>query len=199
MTTPAPETSVLPHLTPLYQTQLLHSPIYAHLLSTLTLHTATHGKIRARLPIAPHHLNSKGTLHGTVSACIVDWAAGMAILSCGGDYSGVSTDLSVSFLGTATVGDVLEIVATANKVGGTLAFTGVEIWGEKGEGEGKRWMVATGSHTKFEMFLKHHPDERLHRELRNADRINHSLDRRDLSISFIVPDDQLTQAVDALT
>jgi acyl-coenzyme A thioesterase PaaI-like protein len=53
------------------------------------------------LPVQALYVNSKGTLHGTLSACVVDWAAGMAIASTGQNATVVSTDLSVSDLATA--------------------------------------------------------------------------------------------------
>ncbi|PYH88556.1 hypothetical protein BO71DRAFT_445159 [Aspergillus ellipticus CBS 707.79] len=115
-TQPPPSKSPLEHTQTILTTQLQTSPIYAHLLSTLTLTSAQPGKIHATLPLAPHHLNSKGSVHGTVSACLVDWAAGIAIVSHGGDYTGVSTDIHVSYLGTARAGEVLQVQASAGKV-----------------------------------------------------------------------------------
>ncbi len=88
-------------------------------------------------------MNSKGTLHGTVSACIVDCFGGLAIASTGLEKTGVSTDIHITYVSAVKVGDVLEIEARANKVGGTMAFTTVEI---RKEGGG---MVAMGGHTKF--------------------------------------------------
>ena len=95
----------------------------------------------------PCHLNSKGTLHGTVSACLTDWAGGLAIATHGREKTGVSTDIHTTFISTAKEGDVLEIQGRANKVGGTLAFTSVEI--RKAGEDGASSVISTGSHTKY--------------------------------------------------
>lgn len=106
---------------------LPHSPIYAFLLDTIHIHSASPGLIQARILVTDRHLNSKGTLHGSFSACVVDWAGGLAIAACGLESTGVSTDIHVSYLSTATKGDWLEIEGRANKVGKSLAFTTVTI------------------------------------------------------------------------
>lgn len=138
--------SVLAHVNEVWDRQRKNSPIYALLLEHIDLYHAEPGLIRARLPINSLHSNSKGTLHGTLSACVVDWAAGMAIASHGATSTGVSTDLSVSYLSTAKEGDVVEIEGRTGKVGKTLAFTTVTI---SKEVDGKSTIVIQGSHTKY--------------------------------------------------
>ena len=140
--------STLNHVQSVYLTQKANSPIYSLLLENLTLLSATPGSITATLPLQPLHCNSKGALHGTASACLVDWAAGMAIASQGDGhtYTGVSTDLSVSYLGTAKVGDSLVVEGRALKIGGTLGFFEVLVYKEEGEG---RKLIVKGSHTKY--------------------------------------------------
>ena len=125
-----------------------HSPIYDFLLSDIELLSASKaGSMTARLKVKPCHLNSKGTLHGTVSAGLIDWAGSLAIAATGLDKTGASTDIHTSFVSTAKEGDLLEIIATAAKVGGTLAFTNVEI--KKLKEDGTSSVVSTGSHTKY--------------------------------------------------
>ncbi|EAW06261.1 PaaI family thioesterase [Aspergillus clavatus NRRL 1] len=123
------------------------SPIYAFLLSDVDIYNAQKGIFNARIQVAPHHLNSKGTLHGSFSASVTDWAGGLAIASCGHDTTGVSTNIHVSYLSTATTGDVLEIEGRADRLGRTLAFTSVVI--SKVSGTGQKTLVAQGSHTKY--------------------------------------------------
>lgn len=124
------------------------SPIYEFLLSEVDILSASKaGSITARLIVKPVHTNSKGTLHGTVSACLVDWAGGMAIVSTGSELSGFSTDMHTTFVSTAIEGDVLEISALADRVGRTLAFTTVEI--KTVADNGTSIVVSKGSHTKF--------------------------------------------------
>ena len=138
-----PESPELAYVQQYWTTMLLSSPMYTFVLSSLTLTSATHGTVTATLLLEPKHMNSKGSLHGTVSACIVDCFGGLAVASTGREKTGVSTDIHVSYVGGAKVGDVLGIEGRVSKVGGTMAFTNVEI---KKEGGG---IVAVGSHTKY--------------------------------------------------
>lgn len=137
------ESPELQHVRNYWSNMLPSSPVYSFLLSGIDLTSVSHGKVTARLPLGTTHMNSKGTLHGTVSACIVDCFGGLALASTGLEKTGVSTDIHITYVSAAKVGDVLEIEARANKVGGTIAFTTVEI-GKEGGG-----MVAMGGHTKF--------------------------------------------------
>lgn len=123
-----------------------NSPIYEFLLNAVEIYDAEKGVVRARLQVGPRQLNSKGTLHGAFSACVTDWAGGMAIASHGLDSTGVSTDIHVNYLTTATDGDWLEIESRANKVGKSLAFTTVTISKKTETG---LTTVAQGSHTKY--------------------------------------------------
>ena len=138
----------LAHVQKIWNRMRDHSPIYHMLLSDVRIVSASKaGFITAHLRVTAAHLNSKGSLHGTVSACLVDWAGGLAIAATGRESSGVSTDIHTSYISGAKEGDLLEVRATATKVGGTLAFTIVEI--RKIEMDGTCPVVATGSHTKY--------------------------------------------------
>jgi len=122
------------------------SPIYNFLFSDIEIVSAEHGSMIARLPVTQTLLNSKSGLHGSVSATIVDWAGGMAIASTGLEKTGVSTDIHVSYVSSAKLGDVLTIEGKVSKVGRNLGFTTVTIY--KGEGENQS-IVAHGTHTKY--------------------------------------------------
>jgi Thioesterase superfamily len=93
------------------------------------------------------HTNSKGGLHGTLSANLVDWLAGLVIATYGSSYTGVSTDIHVSYLASATEGEILEITGKSLKKGATLAFVSVEITKPK-KGEEGNVMVVTGLHNE---------------------------------------------------
>ena len=125
------------------------SPIYSFLLSKISIVSASDNHVVAELILEDLHLNSKGTLHGTASACLVDWATSMAIAANGRDKTGVSTDLHVTYVSTAKLGDVLRIEATASKVGTNLAYTTVHIWNVRDEKNTQ--VVCHGLHTKFVM------------------------------------------------
>lgn len=124
------------------------SPIYTTILPTLTLHSVAQGRVVCRLVLDAMHVNSRGGLHGAVSATIVDMTTGMAIASWDlRDTTGASADMHLSYLGTAAVGDELEITAASEKVGGSLAFVSIRI--EKIGADGARTPVTLAQHTKF--------------------------------------------------
>ncbi len=123
------------------------SPVYQFFFSEIEIVSAENGSMVAKLPITANLLNSKGGLHGSVSATIVDWAGGMAIASTGMAKTGVSTDIHVSYVSSAKLGDPpLTIEGKVSKVGRNLGFTTVTIY--KGEGDDQQ-VVAHGTHTKY--------------------------------------------------
>jgi acyl-coenzyme A thioesterase 13 len=127
------------------------SPVYNFFFTDINIISAKHGSMIAHLPIGPNHINSKHTLHGSVSATIVDWAGGMAIASTGLEQTGFSTDIHVSYVSTAKEGDVLTIEGKTSRVGRNMAFTSVTIYkGESVSGNLEELtVIATGTHTKY--------------------------------------------------
>ena len=122
--------------------------IYGLVLPTMTLTSVTRGTVLARLVLEPIHLNSKGGLHGAVSATIIDFTTGLAI--CSWDLrpvTGASVDMNITYLSTAGEGDMIEVEAKAERVGGSLSFVGIRIVkvGENGE----KTVVTLGQHTKY--------------------------------------------------
>ncbi|CAK7229418.1 hypothetical protein SCUCBS95973_007218 [Sporothrix curviconia] len=126
------------------------------------------GRILARLPVVPIHVNSKHILHGAVSAALVDWAGGMAIAAATGRHqTGVSVDIHVSYVAAARAGDELEIEAWVQRVGRSLAYTSIEIRQRPREAREdddaaaadspvrtRGPVVAVGSHTKYVAFAE---------------------------------------------
>ena len=141
------ELDTLGHVRAVWQKMKGSSPIYDFLLSDVEILTAETGKVVSRLTLGSNHVNSRGTIHGAVSASLVDWAGGLAIASHGSEKSGASVDIHISYIGTANVGDTIEIEGLANKVGRSLAFTTVRIYKILDDKPGP--MVATASHTKY--------------------------------------------------
>jgi acyl-coenzyme A thioesterase 13 len=144
---PSPE---LEHIARVWQSMQGKSPIYDFLLNTqhLTLVSASKGIFKAHLVLAPCHVNSRGTIHGAVSATIVDFAGGLSIATHGFEKTGASVDIHLTYLSTAKIGDTVEIEGIANKVGKSMAFTSVKITkllenGDLGP------MVVSASHTKY--------------------------------------------------
>lgn len=120
------------------------SPIYAFLLRSLIPQpTTTRGTSISHLTLAPEHLNSGGSIHGSVSATIVDWASGNALATMRSG-SGASVDMHVTFLNKAMLGDVVEVRGVVDKLGRRMAFTRVEVRRVR-DGE----LVVTAIHTKI--------------------------------------------------
>jgi acyl-coenzyme A thioesterase 13 len=125
------------------------SPVYNFFFTEIEVISAQKGSMIARLPVGPNHINSKQTLHGSVSATIVDWAGGMAIASTGLESTGFSTDIHVTYVSTAKEGDVLTIEGKTSRVGKNMGFTSVTIYKGEGENLDDLPVVATGTHTKY--------------------------------------------------
>ncbi|KAF9372863.1 hypothetical protein CPC16_002192 [Podila verticillata] len=91
-------------------------------------------------------MNRLGGCHGGLLSSIVDIGGSLAIAAENMHATGVSTDLNVSFVSGAKLGDKLIIASLNNsrcdKIGGTLAYTSVEI-----TANGK--VVVLGRHTKY--------------------------------------------------
>lgn len=93
-------------------------------------------------------MNSKKSLHGAVIATIVDAFGGFAISTKDlRENTGVSIDIHVTYQSGAKVGEDIEIEGIAERVGGSLAFTRVNIYSVEDGVRGK--IVASGTHTKF--------------------------------------------------
>ncbi|KAI9893321.1 MAG: hypothetical protein M1814_000451 [Vezdaea aestivalis] len=139
--------SVITHVQKIWGALKSSSPLYGLLLPNLELQSAERGHITARMQLQPVHINSKGTLHGCVSACLVDWGGSMAISSHGLEKNGLSTDIHINYVSGAKLDEIVQVDGYASKVGGTFGFTTVTI--SKLSDKGDKIIVATGSHTKF--------------------------------------------------
>jgi acyl-coenzyme A thioesterase PaaI-like protein len=127
-----------------HEKSLVASPIYGFLLSKVQiLPTTTAGESITTLVLESCHLNSKGSIHGSVSTTIVDWASGNALATLGG-HSGVSVDMHVSFLNSCREGEKVVIKSVIDKKGSRLAFVRVEMKRERDDA-----IIITGLHTKF--------------------------------------------------
>jgi len=104
---------------------------------------AEQGRVKLELKVEKEHLNRVKTVHGGLLSTIVDIGGSLAVASKGLFATGVSTDLNVTFLAPAKLGDKVIADAKLVKLGKTLAFTTVEVLLEDGR------VVAQGRHTKF--------------------------------------------------
>ncbi|CAN8104884.1 unnamed protein product [Discula destructiva] len=145
------EISVLAHVSRIWKHKITASQPYALLIPTITITSADgDGRVTGELVLEPTHVNSLGGIHGTTSAAIIDFIAGMAIVAKSrGDKTGVSTDIHVSYVSSAQVGDTVEVECWLNKLGRNMAFTSVEIRKKGGDGKGGKKVLITGTHTKY--------------------------------------------------
>ena len=127
------------------------SPVYSHLCDGISLVSASPDRVIVHLKLQKKHMNSKGTLHGSVSATLVDFMGGIAIASHDErENTGVSTDMHISFLGSAKENDLVEIEGIVDRCGGTLAYTTATIRKvDQNKGQASGDIIAKGTHTKF--------------------------------------------------
>jgi acyl-coenzyme A thioesterase 13 len=120
--------AVLSHVQAHWAKMQPNSPIYNFFFAEIAFASAVaspQGRIVARFPVRAAHVNSKGGLHGAVSAALVDWAGGMALAASGLEATGVSVDIHVSYAAAAREGDEIEVEGWVVRRGRTLGFTGV--------------------------------------------------------------------------
>uniref|UniRef100_A0A8D8TFX6 Acyl-coenzyme A thioesterase 13 n=1 Tax=Cacopsylla melanoneura TaxID=428564 RepID=A0A8D8TFX6_9HEMI len=114
--------------------------------------TAGDGKCVAEMKVGKEHTNTYGTLHGGMTATLVDYLSGCALLTHNNvlnddskiSHSGVSVDLHITYLRAAKLGEEIVIESNTRKCGKSLAFLDVLI---KNKETGA--LLATGVHTKF--------------------------------------------------
>ena len=101
------------------------------------------GKASFKMIVDESHLNRPGTLHGGMTATLVDTLT-TAVLASKPPYKpGVSVDMSISYLRPAKPGQEIIINAEVVKTGKVLAFTAAELLHKDGR------LIAKASHTKF--------------------------------------------------
>ncbi|KAL2005945.1 hypothetical protein VTN00DRAFT_10438 [Thermoascus crustaceus] len=135
------------------------SGLEPRLLDSLRVTAARPGVVNFELDIKKEHTNRLGILHGGTLASMVDLGGSLAVASRGLFATGVSTDLSVTYLSSGgKIGDRILAEATCDKFGKTLAFTSIKFTNSKDE------IVARGSHTKY-IALAHKDPQNIVEEL----------------------------------
>ncbi|KAM0790689.1 hypothetical protein ACM66B_004547 [Microbotryomycetes sp. NB124-2] len=105
---------------------------------------ATPGVVKASMVVKDHQVNRLGSLHGGVTASLVDTCGSLSLSSKGLWMTGVSTDIGVTYVRAAQLGEEILIRSEVVGQGKTLAYTRIEVTSAK---TGK--LLAFGSHTKF--------------------------------------------------
>jgi acyl-coenzyme A thioesterase 13 len=102
------------------------------------------GHVVMRLTVDESLVNMAQTLHGGAAATLVDVVGTIAIITADEHHRpGVSTDLNVTWLAAAPLGDVVLAEATVLKTGRTMAFVSVDL---RRESDGK--LLVQGRMTK---------------------------------------------------
>ncbi|KAI9295440.1 Thioesterase/thiol ester dehydrase-isomerase [Neoconidiobolus thromboides FSU 785] len=111
-----------------------------------TLVNADSGKVTHQFQVEEKHLNINDSLHGGFLATLIDMGGTLAINTMDLKQTGVSTDISISYLAGAKLGETVKMSSQVDKLGKNLAYTSVKIWKEQGD---KQKVIALGRHTKF--------------------------------------------------
>ncbi|PHZ17233.1 esterase [Rhizopus microsporus ATCC 52813] len=126
----------------------------ALVLPGLKLVDTKDGSVSAEFQVEKKHLNRLESVHGGLLATAVDIGGSLAIASKGLYATGVSTDINISYISGAKLGETITLKARVDKLGKTLAFTTVELYA-------KDRLVALGRHNKFVALAYKHPENEL--------------------------------------
>ncbi|RXN22269.1 acyl-coenzyme A thioesterase 13 [Labeo rohita] len=122
---------------------LVDSPGFDRVLSKVEILSASPGKVVCELKVEEEHTNRGGTLHGGLTATLVDMISTTAIMYSERGAPGVSVDMNITYMNAAKIGDDVLITAQVLKQGRTLAFATVDL---TNKANGK--LIAQGRHTK---------------------------------------------------
>ncbi|KAF4520413.1 hypothetical protein B566_EDAN003984 [Ephemera danica] len=123
---------------------MMESKSFDRVMGKVSVITAGQGQCVAEMKVEKEHQNSGGTLHGGLTATLVDSVSTCALMTHERAIPGVSVNINVSYLKAAKEGDVIVIDAKTLKAGRNLAFLEVCV---KNKDTGD--IIATGSHTKY--------------------------------------------------
>ncbi|XP_060798726.1 acyl-coenzyme A thioesterase 13 [Neoarius graeffei] len=122
---------------------MLDSPGFDRVLRKVELVSASPGKVVCQMKVEEEHTNRGGTLHGGLTATLVDVISTTALLYTERGLPGVSIDMNITYMNAAKVGEDILITAQVLKQGRTLAFATVDL---TNKANGK--LIAQGRHTK---------------------------------------------------
>ncbi|NP_001139872.1 acyl-coenzyme A thioesterase 13 [Salmo salar] len=122
---------------------MVDSPGFDRVLSKVDIVTASPGKVVCEFKVEEEHTNRGGTLHGGLTATLVDVISTTAIMYTERGAPGVSVDMNITYMNAAKMGEDVLITATVLKQGRTPAFATVDL---TSKASGK--LIAQGRHTK---------------------------------------------------
>ncbi|XP_034016988.1 acyl-coenzyme A thioesterase 13 [Thalassophryne amazonica] len=119
------------------------APGFDRVLRKVDVLSAVEGKVVCEMRVGEEHTNRGGTLHGGLTATLVDVISTMAIMCSERRAPGVSVDMNVTYMNAVKIGEDILITAQVLKQGRTLAFATVDI---TNKATGK--LLIQGRHTK---------------------------------------------------
>ncbi|KTF92504.1 hypothetical protein cypCar_00039141 [Cyprinus carpio] len=122
---------------------MVDCPGFDRVLSKVEVLSAAPGKVVCELKVEEEHTNRGGTLHGGLTATLVDVISTTAIMYSERGAPGVSVDMNITYMNAAKIGEDVLITAQVLKQGRTLAFATVDL---TNKANGK--LIAQGRHTK---------------------------------------------------
>ncbi|XP_072532126.1 acyl-coenzyme A thioesterase 13 [Salminus brasiliensis] len=122
---------------------IIDSPGFDRVLNKVELLSASPGKVVCEMKVGEEHTNRLGTLHGGMTATLIDTISTTAIMYTERGAPGVSVDMNITYMNAAKIGDDILITAQVLKQGKTLAFASVDL---TNKANGK--LIAQGRQTK---------------------------------------------------
>ncbi|AWP21645.1 putative acyl-coenzyme A thioesterase 13 isoform 3 [Scophthalmus maximus] len=122
---------------------MVDNPGFDRVLSKVDVLSAIPGKVVCEMRVEEEHTNRLGTLHGGMTATLVDVISTVAIMHSERGSPGVSVDMNITYMNAAKLGEDVVITAQVLKQGRTLAFATVDL---TSKATGK--LIAQGRHTK---------------------------------------------------
>ncbi|NWH77805.1 ACO13 thioesterase, partial [Piaya cayana] len=123
---------------------MVESQGFDRVLRKMKLLSATPGKVVCEMKVEEEHTNRNGTLHGGLTATLVDVVSTAALLYTERGLPGVSVDMNITYTTAAKIGEDVLITAQILKQGRNIAFATVDL---TNKATGK--LIAQGRHTKY--------------------------------------------------
>ncbi|NXV74047.1 ACO13 thioesterase, partial [Atlantisia rogersi] len=123
---------------------MVESQGFDRVLRKMKLLSATPGKVVCEMKVEEEHTNRGGTLHGGLTATLVDVVSTTALLYTERAVPGVSVDMNITYTSAAKIGEDILITAQILKQGRNIAFASVDL---TNKATGK--LIAQGRHTKY--------------------------------------------------
>ncbi|KAM9666008.1 acyl-coenzyme A thioesterase 13 [Trichechus inunguis] len=117
---------------------------FDRVLEKVTLVSHAPGRVVCEMKVEEEHANVGGTLHGGLTATIVDDISTLALLCTERGVAGVSANLDITYMSPAKIGEDVVITAYVLRQGKTLAFASVDL---TNKATGK--LIAQGRHIKY--------------------------------------------------